>query len=83
MSYIKNNKEFILGVVAYGNRPDASNTTMLAIVNEYAELTGEQIDLSVCLTCGKNSIFDKIYNYAIDNGLWQPVTIQTKTKKNK
>ena len=68
---IKENKEFILGVVAYGNKPDASNSIMLAIVNEYAELTGETIDLSKCLTCGENSVFDKVYKYAVDNELWE------------
>ena len=67
---IKENKEFILGVVAYGNKPDASNSIMLAIVNEYAELTGETIDLSKCLTCGENSVFDKVYKYAVDNELY-------------
>jgi len=75
---IKENKEFILGVVAYGNKPDASNSTMLAIVDEYAELTGETIDLTKCLTCGENSIFDKIYQYAVDNELWE-----VKPKKSK
>jgi hypothetical protein len=75
---IKENKEFILGVVAYGNKPDASNSIMLGIVNEYAELTGETIDLTKCLTCGENSIFDKIYKYAVDNEMWE-----VKAKKSK
>ena len=78
---IKENKEFILGVVAYGNKPDASNSIMLAIVNEYAELTGETIDLATCLTCGENSVFDKIYKYAVDNELWEVKEKPTKKTK--
>ena len=38
MSYIKNNKEFILGVVAYGNKPDMSNKIAANIIAEYEQM---------------------------------------------
>ena len=70
MSYIKNNKEFILGVVAYGNKPDMSNKIAANIIAEYEELTGIKVNRKQCFTCGKNNIFDKIYLYAKDSNLW-------------
>jgi len=70
MSYIKNNKDFILGVVAYGNKPDMSNKIAANIIAEYEELTGIKINRKQCFTCGKNNIFDKIYLYAKDSNLW-------------
>lgn len=78
---IKKNKEFILGVVAYGNKPDKSNSIMLSIVNDYTKLTGEVVDLNTCLTCGKNNVFDKIYQYAVDNSIWEVKPKQTKKRK--
>jgi len=70
MSYIKNNKEFILGVVAYGNKPDMSNKIAANIIAEYEELTGIKVNRKQCFTCGKNNVFDKIYLYAKDSNLW-------------
>ena len=70
MSYIKNNKEFILGVVAYGNKPDMSNKIAANIIAEYEEITGIKVNRKQCFTCGKNNIFDKIYLYAKDSNLW-------------
>lgn len=70
MSYIKNNKEFILGVVAYGNKPDLSNKIAANIIAEYEELTGIKVNRKQCFTCGKNNIFDKIYLYAKDSNIW-------------
>ena len=70
MNYIKNNKEFILGVVAYGNKPDMSNKIAANIIAEYEEITGIKINRKQCFTCGKNNIFDKIYLYAKDSNLW-------------
>lgn len=65
------NKEFILGVVYFGNKPNKDNTTMLTIVKAYQELTDEVINLDNCLTCGKNNVFEKIYLYCKENDLWQ------------
>ena len=70
MSYIKNNKEFILGVVAYGNKPDMSNKIAANIIAEYEEITGIKVNRKQCFTCGKNNVFDKIYLYAKDSDLW-------------
>ena len=70
MSYIKNNKEFILGVVAYGNKPDMSNKIAANIIAEYEQITGIKVNRKQCFTCGKNNIFDKIYLYAKDSNLW-------------
>ena len=70
MSYIKNNKDFILGVVAYGNKPDMSNKIAANIIAEYEEITGIKVNRKQCFTCGKNNIFDKIYLYAKDSDLW-------------
>lgn len=70
MSYIKNNKDFILGVVAYGNKPDMSNKIAANIIAEYEELTRIKVNRKQCFTCGKNNIFDKIYLYAKDSNLW-------------
>jgi hypothetical protein len=70
MSYIKNNKDFILGVVAYGNKPDLSNKIAANIIAEYEEITGIKVNRKQCFTCGKNNIFDKIYLYAKDSDLW-------------
>jgi hypothetical protein len=70
MSYIKNNKDFILGVVAYGNKPDMSNKIAANIIAEYEEITGIKVNRKQCFTCGKNNIFDKIYLYAKDSNLW-------------
>ena len=70
MSYIKNNKEFILGVVAYGNKPDLSNKIAANIIAEYEEITGIKVNRKQCFTCGKNNVFDKIYLYAKDSNLW-------------
>lgn len=70
MSYIKNNKEFILGVVAYGNKPDMSNKIAANIIAEYEEITGIKVNRKQCFTCGKNNIFDKIYLYAKDSNIW-------------
>ena len=70
MSYIKNNKDFILGVVAYGNKPDMSNKIAANIIAEYEELTGIKVNRKQCFTCGKNNVFDKIYLYAKDSNLW-------------
>ena len=70
MIYIKNNKEFILGVVAYGNKPDMSNKIAANIIAEYEEITGIKVNRKQCFTCGKNNIFDKIYLYAKDSNLW-------------
>lgn len=70
MSYIKNNKEFILGVVAYGNKPDMSNKIAANIIAEYEEITGIKVNRKQCFTCGKNNVFDKIYLYAKDSNLW-------------
>ena len=70
MSYIKNNKEFILGVVAYGNKPDTSNKIAANIIAEYEEITGIKVNRKQCFTCGKNNVFDKIYLYAKDSNLW-------------
>ena len=70
MSYIKNNKEFILGVVAYGNKPDMSNKIAANIIAEYEEVTGIKVNRKQCFTCGKNNVFDKIYLYAKDSNLW-------------
>lgn len=70
MSYIKDNKDFILGVVAYGNKPDMSNKIAANIIAEYEELTGIKVNRKQCFTCGKNNVFDKIYLYAKDSNLW-------------
>lgn len=70
MNYIKNNKDFILGVVAYGNKPDMSNKIAANIIAEYEEITGIKVNRKQCFTCGKNNIFDKIYLYAKDSNLW-------------
>ena len=70
MSYIKDNKDFILGVVAYGNKPDLSNKIAANIIAEYEEITGIKVNRKQCFTCGKNNIFDKIYLYAKDSNLW-------------
>lgn len=70
MNYIKNNKEFILGVVAYGNKPDMSNKIAANIIAEYEEITGIKVNRKQCFTCGKNNVFDKIYLYAKDSNLW-------------
>ena len=70
MSYIKDNKEFILGVVAYGNKPDMSNKIAANIIAEYEEITGIKVNRKQCFTCGKNNVFDKIYLYAKDSNLW-------------
>jgi hypothetical protein len=70
MSYIKNNKDFILGVVAYGNKPDMSNKIAANIIAEYEEITGIKVNRKQCFTCGKNNVFDKIYLYAKDSNLW-------------
>ena len=70
MSYIKNNKEFILGVVAYGNKPDMSNKIATNIIAEYEQITGIKVNRKQCFTCGKNNVFDKIYLYAKDSNLW-------------
>jgi len=70
MSYIKNNKEFILGVVAYGNKPDMSNKIAANIIAEYEQITGIKVNRKQCFTCGKNNVFDKIYLYAKDSNLW-------------
>lgn len=70
MSYIKNNKEFILGVVAYGNKPDMSNKIAANIIAEYEQITGIKVNRKQCFTCGKNNVFDKIYLYAKDSDLW-------------
>jgi len=70
MSYIKNNKDFILGVVAYGNKPDMSNKIAANIIAEYEEITGIKVNRKQCFTCGKNNVFDKIYLYAKDSDLW-------------
>ena len=70
MSYIKDNKDFILGVVAYGNKPDMSNKIAANIIAEYEEITGIKVNRKQCFTCGKNNIFDKIYLYAKDSNLW-------------
>ena len=70
MSYIKNNKDFILGVVAYGNKPDMSNKIAANIIAEYEEITGIKVNRKQCFTCGKNNVFDKIYIYAKDSNLW-------------
>ena len=70
MSYIKNNKEFILGVVAYGNKPDMSNKIAANIIAEYEKITGIKVNRKQCFTCGKNNVFDKIYLYAKDSNLW-------------
>ena len=70
MSYIKNNKEFILGVVAYGNKPDMSNKIAANIIAEYEEITGIKVNRKQCFTCGKNNVFDKIYLYAKDSNIW-------------
>lgn len=70
MSYIKNNKDFILGVVAYGNKPDLSNKIAANIIAEYEEITGIKVNRKQCFTCGKNNVFDKIYLYAKDSNLW-------------
>lgn len=70
MSYIKDNKDFILGVVAYGNKPDMSNKIAANIIAEYEEITGIKVNRKQCFTCGKNNIFDKIYLYAKDSNIW-------------
>ena len=70
MSYIKNNKDFILGVVAYGNKPDMSNNIAANIIAEDEQITGIKVNRKQCFTCGKNNIFDKIYLYAKDSNLW-------------
>lgn len=70
MSYIKNNKEFILGVVAYGNKPDMSNKIAANIIAEYEQITGIKVNRKQCFTCGKNNVFDKIYLYAKDSNIW-------------
>ena len=70
MSYIKNNKDFILGVVAYGNKPDMSNKIAANIIAEYEQITGIKVNRKQCFICGKNNVFDKIYLYAKDSNLW-------------
>lgn len=70
MSYIKNNKDFILGVVAYGNKPDMSNKIAANIIAEYENITGIKVNRKQCFTCGKNNVFDKIYLYAKASNLW-------------
>jgi hypothetical protein len=70
VSYIKDNKEFILGVVAYGNKPDMSNKIAANIIAEYEEITGIKVNRKQCFTCGKNNVFDKIYLYAKASNIW-------------